>query len=125
MEKIIMNSLEFINKLIEDYKDSKERFLDNLKRYPNEEVFTKCVKSCEQRLQTLQQIKTELEAWEVVKRKGFIFTKEEKNQLIGNTWNIYRLSSRELNNKEYEIIKKALEVKDEDRKQNYTQNKIL
>ena len=120
-----MNSLEFINKLIEDYKDSKERFLDNLKRYPNEEVFTKCVKSCEQRLQTLQQIKTELEAWEVVKRKGFIFTKEEKNQLIGNTWNIYRLSSRELNNKEYEIIKKALEVKDEDRKQNYTQNKIL
>ena len=111
-----MNSLEFINNEIETTK--REIDFTNIELERTDTIIRKNLdklKRLKERLQTLQQIKTELEAWEVVKRKGFIFTKEEKNQLIGNTWNIYRLSSRELNNKEYEIIKKALEVKDEDR----------
>lgn len=62
-----MTKLKYINKLIRDNKSSKERFLYNSKKYPDDEVFLKCVKTCEERIDILQQIKNDLEAWEVVK----------------------------------------------------------
>ena len=115
-----MNNLEWVDKQILLVKENIQYHKDLLAEYllaESEEEYTNeiisAIKLLEPELQTLQQIKAKLEAWEVVKRKGFIFTKEEKSILIG-TWNIYRLSSRELNNKEYETLKKALEVKEND-----------
>lgn len=62
-----MNKLKYINELIENYKESKNKFLSLSKEYPNNDTFLGCVESCEERLQTLNQIKNILEAWEVVK----------------------------------------------------------
>ena len=101
-----MNSLEFIEKLIEDYEYSKERFLDNLKRYPDDEVFTRCVKTCEQKIQTLQQIKEELEAWEVVKNKIYYDSSKEYIDL-----SLIYLGC--IKDKNYQKLKKALEVKND------------
>ena len=102
-----MNKLELITKLIEDCKDSKEKFLDNLKMYPNEEIFTKCVKSCEQRLKDLQQIKTELEAWEIVKQYCDYQDGDPFDCIPEGFYLI-----KPIKGKDFLIIKKALEVKE-------------
>ncbi len=96
-----MNNLKFIEKLIKDYKDSKERFLDNLKKYPNDEVFIKCIKTREQELQQLEQIKIKLEAWEVCK-EFIVNLGGEYEMSIDNYYNV----------NEYQTLKKALEVKE-------------
>lgn len=65
-----MDKLEFINKLIEDRTDSKERFESYSKTYPDHEVFIKGVKSREKEIETLKQIKTDLEIIESIKQLG-------------------------------------------------------
>lgn len=65
-----MDKLKFINKLIEDRTDSKERFESYSKKYPNDEVFIKCKKACEEALEILKQIKTDLETIESTKQLG-------------------------------------------------------
>lgn len=59
----------------------------------------------EKKIQTLQQIKTELEAWEIVKQ-NFVLQWEDKDNSSGYYFKYF-------GDKEYEILKKALGVKDE------------
>lgn len=106
-----MTSLEFIKKEIDvtkkqlaKYPLSKEQCDPNYKhkeadiQYIHNKYYT-------EQLQTLQQIKTVLEAWEIVK-KDFTLTWEEPNNASGYYLNYF-------GDCEYEKIKKALEVKDE------------
>lgn len=104
-----MGSLEFINKLIKDTEDSKERFLECLRNFPNDYVFRRCVENRERELQSLQQIKTELKAWEVVKKHLEYFPDDYWN---GITEEIITMTSQ-IDKKDYPTIKKALEVEDE------------
>lgn len=55
-----MNSLEFINEEIKQLEERKENAFKN--------EYYSIYKECSQKITALQQIKTELEAWEVVKR---------------------------------------------------------
>lgn len=102
-----MNSLEFIEKEIDvtkkqlvKYPLSKEQSDPNYKhkeadiQYIHNKYYT-------ERLQTLQQIKSELEAWEIVKDNTII----TDNRCRVDTIEMYK------GGKGYEIFKKALEVK--------------
>lgn len=62
-----MNSLEYIDLLIKSRVNSKETFLENSKRYPDNEVLINCAKRCDEDIKTLQQIKTELEVLKILK----------------------------------------------------------
>lgn len=108
-----MISLEFIEKEI---KNSKE-FLDRAIRY-NLPI---CIKNEKEKLHNLQQIKSVLEAWEVVKNKGvdmFIFmlyynNLEEYNNYIKSLEGECDYEKLLLTQEEANSIKKALEVEDE------------
>lgn len=63
-----MNSLEFIEKEIEDRKENVKHWEKQLERYPNDEVFTRGLNKSKEQLETLQQIKAELEAWYSIKQ---------------------------------------------------------
>lgn len=101
-----MNSLEFINQEIE--------YLNNKIKYFKEEPYTSFgrnyINYCEEKLEMFQQIKTELEAWEVVK-KDDVMSHICYCLASGQSINFHRLTEENR-----EIIKKALEVQDEDRK---------
>ena len=95
-------TIKFIDKLIKEYKESKDNFTRYSKTYPNDEVFSNCVKKREQQIQALEQIKTELEAWEVVKKN------------IGTTSDVNGYSMNIIFDfdEDYQTLKKALEVKE-------------
>ena len=91
-----MNSLEFINKEIEELKDKLKYFTSE----PHTHFVSNYITYCEEKLEMFQQIKTELEVWEVIKT------------FLTNIGNEYVLSIDSYYNKqEYERLKKALEVK--------------
>ena len=106
-------TIKFIDKLIKEYKESKNNFTRYSKTYPNDEVFSNCVKKREQQIQTLEQIKYELEAWEIVKHNIYKRKMGEERyiQVMGGAYNEGDCWTSGIN--PYETIKKALEVKDE------------
>lgn len=91
-----MNSLEFIEKEISFY----ERVLEEHSKIESK---IKVLEEMKQSVKTLHQIKTKLEAWEVVKR----YTVKSEDTIETGYYFIKGLDS------EFETIKKALEVKDE------------
>lgn len=98
-----MTNLEFINKEI---AITTSKYQQHLKL--NHTAFA--IKD-EKRLQTLQQIKTVLEAWEICKNK-----KVDIHDIIHcsslEVFNCYLCKEFQLTKEEYEKIKKALEVED-------------
>ncbi len=89
-----MNSLEFINKEIENLKSLLE--LDDVLC----ELSDNDYKFCNDRLQTLEQIKSELEAWEVAKNKLEYF---EGDSSVGIEEGVYQTSK--YTPKEIKILK--------------------
>lgn len=107
-----MTNLEFINEKIKETKQSIRHWEMQLENYTNEEVLTKCLNKRKEELKNLLQIKTELEAWGIAISKkvdlyDIIITVDYKQYESENN---DLLKEYFLNKKEYEIIKKALEV---------------
>lgn len=108
-----MNSLEYIEKEIEDRKENIKHWEKQLERYPNSDVFTRCINMCNEQLQILEQIKSELETLYILHDKlEFsvikIDTKEGTKYYLGiKGYN--SLISKE----EAEIVNKVLEVENE------------
>lgn len=105
-----MNSLEFIDKLIVEYEKTINNFIRFSKGHPDKELFIKCATIYEEKLNHLHQIKTELEAWEVVKDniKIEIFENYHYPQFIIRT----RYEKGLINKEQYKTLKKTLEVKE-------------
>lgn len=116
-----MNSLEFIEKIIENLKEilkgidnriQDEQNYQTLLAHSNEEK-----KHFEKELSHFQQIKAELEAWGVVKKrlireKYGVF--HSKDCSVHNYTRIYLKEIKEdENTEEYQKLKKSLEVEDE------------
>ena len=123
-----MNSLEFINEQIEmmiEYINELKEDIDRHQRLletSGDPLNAYTIKSTKEtinyvqmKIKNFEQIKCELEAWEVVKDK-----KVDIYQIIHSyNFNILTISQQndprcyQLNEQEYETIKKALEVEDE------------
>ena len=104
-----MNSLEYINDRIEMLKIAKESALKIIKEFDGlvpMDAYKKSVKQHEEDIQVLQQIKTELEAWEVVQEE--IKIKQQDGYYYIKT----RYEKGLINKEQYETIQKALEVKE-------------
>lgn len=105
-----MSNLEFINKKIEETKQSIRHWEMQLKNYPDEEVLTRCLNTRKEELQAFQQVKTDLEAWEVVKPNII-----EENKIIDREIKVIKvkcqLYPKGESNGKYEKLKKALERK--------------
>jgi hypothetical protein len=93
-----MNSLEFIEKEIKQLEERKENTFKN--------EYYSIYKECSQKITALQQIKAELEAWEVCKNDPVILS-TIKTLAKGESINWHRLSEKQRG-----FIKKALEVED-------------
>lgn len=100
-----MNSLEFINQEIKFLEDMINM---DLALMEDEEDLEDIAKK-QQHLSYLQQIKTELEAWEVVKKHLEHFPDDYYN---GIPEEIITMTSK-IDKKDYPTIKKALEVKEQ------------
>lgn len=106
-------TIEFIEKEIENSK----KFLDRAINYN----LTICFKNETEKLQTLEQIKCELEAWEICKNKLNLKVQTEEAVTEGFCMKGYWLLVEQypytqttiIEQEEYEIFKKALEVYDE------------
>lgn len=99
-----MNSLELIKSEIYDAKTNLEKFTKLQKNEPKNTNYSFYKTYFTNRLTILQQIKAELEAWEVIKK------------CIIDSSGVYLLridSDDEDDIEYYETIKKALEVEDE------------
>lgn len=95
-----MNSLEFINQEIKFLEDMINM---DLALIEDEEDLKEIAKK-QERLKNLQQIKAELEAWEVVKR----YTDTSEDTINTEYYFIKGMDS------EFEILEKALEVKEKE-----------
>lgn len=112
-----MNSLEFINQEIEDAKHEIKVNEIRIENMYNKTFYEERAEVLNNKLQTLQQIKVELESWEVVKEKFFIdiieresdykIGFEPKTPIINGT--VTRFAH--LDNDKGTTFKKALEVK--------------
>ena len=104
-----MNSLEYINKQIKLVKQNiqyhKKLLAESEEEYADEIIST--IKLLEPELQTLQQIKAELKAWYSTK------------PYFVDLGDVYVLAISK-DDKEYQPLKKALEVKDNDISKNKT-----
>jgi cell wall assembly regulator SMI1 len=117
-----MNSLEFINEQIEIFNRRIEFLNSELNNkhtgiddpleldLTTEEIQT-ALSQTTQVLQTLNQIKDELEAWEVVKKRFEYFEMVEGDVFTHKVEGYYQ--TQQFDNKDLGIIKKALEIKDE------------
>ena len=112
-------TIEFVERKIKDKKDQLKR-LKNLKTISNKyelQINELLTKNTEEDIEYLQQIKCELEAWEVVKKrlireKYGVF--HSKDCSVHNYTRIYLKEIKEdENTEEYQILKKALEIEDE------------
>lgn len=112
-------SVELIKSEIYEVKSNLQKFTDLSKKEPENEAHSFYLTYFTNRLTILQQIKAELEAWEVVKDKFFIDIIERENDcklgLEPKTPIINGIATRftQLDNDKGIIIKKALEVSDE------------
>ena len=100
-----MTNLEFIEKQIDTYKRLKERAILNIADEVDDDELFKLherIDIINERLPILQQIKKELEAWEVVKK----YVKEISINGIA----FERIINVSHTKQNYEIVKKALEV---------------
>lgn len=106
-----MNSLEFIEQeihFISVVKKENEKMLKDNRPEHTKEYIKTLIKEYEEKLNNLQQIKTELEAWEVVKDE--IKVKEVLNYFYPQYRICLRCMNGLINKEQYETIKKALEV---------------
>lgn len=97
-----MTNLEFIENKIKCKENQSIYWSTRIKKEKDpslKEFVTSIVKIYQEELQTLQQIKAELEAWEVIKPR-IHHVKEQECFVIQTI----------ISNKQYETIKKALEV---------------
>jgi hypothetical protein len=129
-----MNSLEYIDLLIKSREEEVNRYTkvkNNLYDKESEAYYEKeMIGRINEQIQHLQQIKTELEAWEVVKDKINIteyYDNEQDYEEDINSHNALCLNSNlkiqnsnneedwfiPLDNEDCKKLKKALEVKDE------------
>lgn len=99
------DSLELIKSEIYEAESNLLKFTNLLKEEPKKEGYSFWITYFTNRLNILEQIKAELEAWEIVKQ-NFVLQWEDKDNSSG-----YYL--KYFGNKEYETLKKALGVKDE------------
>lgn len=123
-----MNNLEFINQEIEDAKHEIKMNEIRIENMYNKTFYEERAEVLNNKLQTLQQIKTELEAWEVVKDKIDIteyYDNEQDYEEDINSHNALCLNSNlkiqnsnneedwfiPLDNEDCKKLKKALEVK--------------
>lgn len=108
-----MTNLEFINKEIERTKTSCDSFKIDYEFF-HRDSDKRDYEKLEEKLYYLQQIKTDLEAWEIVKLKEV----DLFDIICSTDYKQYKLENDDLlkqyflNKKEYETIKKALEVDD-------------
>lgn len=119
-----MNSLEFINAEIIKWQEILESFREQLTRVKgtrNEETTLNHIKANELKLQYLQQIKAELEAWYVCKQNAHINKyeninkKRKENRFDITIWlNTENCGFKSCASYEDCLkVRKALEVKDE------------
>lgn len=104
-----MNSLEFINseiKFLEDMINMDLALVED--EFDLQEISKK-----QEKLQTLQQIKTELEAWEVVKKDIILDTDSYDCDDMSCTFEYAKFYTDDY--EKLDKLYKALEVKDEDR----------
>ena len=94
-----MTNLEFIEKEIKQLEERKE------KAFKNE--YYSVYKECSQKITTLQQIKSALEAWEVIKKHCDYQDYDRFNCIPEGFYLIEPIKG-----KDYLTIKKALEVED-------------
>ena len=111
-------TIEFIKKEIHfilEVKNEYEKMLNDGRHENIKDYIKTLIKEYEDELQTLHQVKCELEAWEVVKRELELVVKEDKQKYaFVYYWLIYRpYELLEIEKKDYKIIKKALEVENE------------
>lgn len=98
-----MNSLEFIDEEIKQLEKRKENAFKN--------EYYSIYKECSQKITVLQQIKAELEAWEVVKSRLKIHN-DGVIELQSDFWlSIFTKYTSEGYKDQYYKLKKALEVK--------------
>ena len=115
-----MNSLEFIEKEIEKEKITIRVNTSLLSQFDNEDdvannVLLTKIMIAENRLKILEQIKSELEAWDFTKRELGLKVIERNCGMFGSRYALkcdYE-DSIPLLDKEVESFKKALEVEDE------------
>lgn len=107
-----MEALDFINKEIEATKRSHKAFELDYELF-HRESDNRDAENLIKKLNNLQQIKVELEAWEIVKHLIYKRKMGEKLfiQVMGGSYNEGECWTSGIN--PYEILKKALEVKDE------------
>lgn len=118
-----MNSLEFINQKIEkiifkliEKVEEREKFAGQY-AWTTVDFLNAGIKKLENDRDTLQQIKSELKAWEMMKKR-LILEKygvfDSKDCSVHNYTKIYLKEIKEDENiEEYQTLKKALEVQDE------------
>lgn len=99
-----MNRTEFINLLIAKEKESLEKFKDYCLEYPDDDTFPKCVKSIENRIKNLEEIKDILEAWEICKKKSVDIEKLKLSTCL-EEYNSCRYEDVRLTDEEFEILK--------------------
>lgn len=102
-----MNSLEFIDREIGRIESEKKRYLTKFRDEPNDVYLNNFIESLEKKIDYLQQIKVELEAWYVVKPYIEIIDKNTPSPY----WNTKPMYD-ECKLKDTNILIKALEVKE-------------
>lgn len=105
-----MNSLEFIEKEIEYRNENIKHWENQLERYPNSDVFVRCIEVRKEQLQILEQIKSELETLYILHDKlEFSVIKIDTNE--GTKYYLGMKGYNSLISKEEaEIVNKVLEV---------------
>ena len=106
--------VELIKSEIYEVKSNLQKFTDLSKKEPENEAHSFYVTYFTNRLTILQQIKSELEAWEIVKRILDLTVKEDKQKYdFIYYWLIYHpYELLVIEKQDYEILIKALEVEE-------------
>lgn len=102
---IMTKTIEHIKDRIQFYKTSKANYAKECIKHPNNKTFEEAEKLCEELIQINEQIKCELEAWEVVKKHLILDKEFHRIDLHLHHDTIYK--------EDYLKLKKALEGKNE------------
>lgn len=116
-------TIEFVNRNIKNRKEQLKR-LERLKVTSNKyelQINEVLMKNIEEDIEHLEQIKSELEAWEICKNKLNLKVQTEEAVTEGFCMKGYWLLVEQypytqttiIEQEEYEILKKALEIKNE------------